>query len=92
MRGDGAAAGLNRPAITATVICACAMQGLDQTIVNVSVPHIQGSMSAWQDEISWVLTSYIVSSAIALVILAGLPALLLIRRPRRHPVLTAAND
>src|SRR6476646_3906677 len=40
------------------------MQGLDTTIVNVCLPHIQGSMAAAQDQISWVLTSYIVSSAI----------------------------
>src|SRR5579872_7020435 len=40
------------------------MQGLDTTIVNVCLPHIQGSMSVAQDQISWVLTSYIVSSAI----------------------------
>ena len=56
----------NRGLITATVICACVMQGLDTTIVNVSLPHIQGSMSAAQDQISWVLTSYIVSSAITM--------------------------
>jgi MFS transporter, DHA2 family, multidrug resistance protein len=49
---------------TATIICACVMQGLDTTIVNVCLPHIQGSMSASQDQISWVLTSYIVASAI----------------------------
>src|SRR5438046_7317208 len=40
------------------------MQGVDTTIANVALPHIQGSMSASQDQISWVLTSYIVSSAI----------------------------
>src|SRR5205814_6959252 len=51
-------------AITATIICACVMQGVDTTIANVALPHIQGSMSASQDQISWVLTSYIVSSAI----------------------------
>jgi MFS transporter, DHA2 family, multidrug resistance protein len=56
----------NRGAITATVICACVMQGLDTTIVNVCLPHIQGSMSASQDQISWILTSYIVASAIAM--------------------------
>jgi DHA2 family multidrug resistance protein len=54
----------NRGAITATVIVACVMQGVDTTIANVALPHIQGSMSASQDQISWVLTSYIVSSAI----------------------------
>jgi MFS transporter, DHA2 family, multidrug resistance protein len=55
---------LNRGMITATVICACVLQGIDTTIANVALPHIQGSMSASQDQISWVLTSYIVASAI----------------------------
>src|ERR1700722_6744544 len=54
----------NRAMITATVISACVLQGIDTTIANVALPHIQGSMSASQDQISWVLTSYIVSSAI----------------------------
>ena len=64
VRGESGPPVANRGAITATVICACIMQGLDTTIVNVCLPHIQGSMSAAQDQISWVLTSYIVSSAI----------------------------
>src|ERR1700752_86741 len=40
------------------------MQGIDNTIANVALPHIQGSLSAAQDQIAWVLTSYIVSAAI----------------------------
>ena len=64
MRGEGALPVANRGAIIATVIVACVMQGVDTTIANVALPHIQGSMSASQDQISWVLTSYIVSSAI----------------------------
>ena len=64
MRGLRGETTSNRAAITATVITACVMQGLDTTIVNVCLPHIQGSMSAAQDQISWILTSYIVSSAI----------------------------
>ena len=40
------------------------MQALDTTIANVALPHMQGSMSATQDQISWVLTSYIVAAAI----------------------------
>jgi len=56
----------NRGMITATVICACVLQGIDTTIANVALPHIQGSMSAAQDQISWVLTSYIVASAITM--------------------------
>src|SRR6516162_7247950 len=64
VRGETQPPVANRGAMTATVICACVMQGLDTTIVNVCLPHIQGSMSASQDQISWVLTSYIVASAI----------------------------
>ena len=40
------------------------MQGVDNTIANVALPHIQGSLSASQDQIAWVLTSYIVAAAI----------------------------
>ncbi len=66
MIGASEAPAANRAATTATIICACVMQGLDTTIVNVCLPHIQGSMSASQDQISWVLTSYIVASAITM--------------------------
>lgn len=54
----------NRPAITACVSLATLMQALDTTIANVALPHIQGSVSASQDEIGWVLTSYITAAAI----------------------------
>jgi DHA2 family multidrug resistance protein len=40
------------------------MQALDNTIANVALPRIQGSLSATQDQMSWVLTSYIVAAAI----------------------------
>jgi DHA2 family multidrug resistance protein len=40
------------------------MQALDTTIANVALPHIQGSLSATQDQMTWVLTSYIVAAAI----------------------------
>ena len=66
MRGESAPPVPNRAATTATIICACVMQGVDTTIANVCLPHIQGSVSASQDQISWVLTSYIVSSAITM--------------------------
>jgi DHA2 family multidrug resistance protein len=54
----------NRGAITALVILAALMQTLDTTIVNVALPYMQGSVSANQDQIDWVLTSYIAASAI----------------------------
>ena len=40
------------------------MQVLDTTIANVALPNMQGSLGAAQDQITWVLTSYIVASAI----------------------------
>src|SRR4029077_16570226 len=66
MRGEGPPTPIvaHRGLMTATIICACVLQGIDTTIANVALPHIQGSMSAAQDQISWVLTSYIVASAI----------------------------
>jgi DHA2 family multidrug resistance protein len=53
-----------RRLITASVMAATVMNSLDTTIANVALPHIQGSLSASADEISWVLTSYIVAAAI----------------------------
>jgi DHA2 family multidrug resistance protein len=50
--------------LTICVIVATLMQSLDSTIANVALPYMQGSMSASQDEINWVLTSYIVAAAI----------------------------
>ena len=40
------------------------MQSLDNTIANVALPRIQGSLSTTQDQMSWVLTSYIIAAAI----------------------------
>jgi DHA2 family multidrug resistance protein len=56
--------GANRAAITVCVILATLMQALDTTIANVALPYMQGSVSASQDQIDWVLTSYIVAAAI----------------------------
>ena len=53
-----------RTLITISIMMASLMQVLDTTIANVALPHIQGSLSASQDQIAWVLTSYIVASAI----------------------------
>jgi len=50
--------------ITASVMAATIMNALDSTIANVALPHMQGSVQASQEEITWVLTSYIVSAAI----------------------------
>ncbi|MGH7154748.1 MAG: DHA2 family efflux MFS transporter permease subunit, partial [Acetobacteraceae bacterium] len=50
--------------ITACAIGATVLQLLDQTIANVALPYMQGSLSASFDEITWVLTSYITAAAI----------------------------
>src|SRR5580765_8629413 len=54
----------NRIPITGALMLATLMNSLDTTIANVALPHIQGSVSASADQITWVLTSYIVSAAI----------------------------
>jgi DHA2 family multidrug resistance protein len=58
------AATLNRPLITVAVMSATVMQVLDTTIVNVALPQMQGNLGTTSDQISWVLTSYLVASAI----------------------------
>ena len=64
MPAEGAPVAVNRAAITFCVILATLMQALDTTIANVALPYMQGSVSASQDQIAWVLTSYIVAAAI----------------------------
>ncbi len=56
---------LNRFMVTLSIMLATIMQTLDSTIANVALPHMAGSLSASQDQIMWVLTSYIVAAAIA---------------------------
>src|SRR3978361_1950843 len=56
--------GLPRTIVTVCAMTATIMQALDTTIANVALPYMQGSLSASLDQINWVLTSYIVASAI----------------------------
>src|SRR5271163_5060304 len=50
--------------LTASMMLAVVMTALDTTIANVALPHMQGELSGTQDEMGWVLTSYIVATAI----------------------------
>jgi DHA2 family multidrug resistance protein len=52
--------------VTVGVMTAVLLQVLDTTIANVALPHMQASLGATQESINWVLTSYIIASAIAL--------------------------
>src|SRR6267378_4227776 len=53
-------------AITFTVMVVAFMQILDTSVTNVILPHLQGSMSAGLDEVSWVITSYLAANAIVI--------------------------
>lgn len=53
-----------RGLVTLAIMLATIMQVLDTTIANVALPHMQGSLSSTQEQVTWVLTSYIVASAI----------------------------
>lgn len=61
-------------ALTAAVMAAMVMQVLDTTIANVALPHMQASLGATQDSISWVLTSYILATAIMIPLSGWLAA------------------
>ena len=51
-------------ALTVCIMMATVMQALDTTIANVALPYMQGSLATTQDQVNWVLTSYIVAAAI----------------------------
>jgi len=53
-----------RGMITVCMVAAPLLQTLDSTIANVALPHMEGSLSATTDQISWVLTSYLIAAAI----------------------------
>jgi len=53
-----------RAIVSACTVLATLMQALDTTIANVALPYMQGSFAAAPDQITWVLTSYIVAAAI----------------------------
>jgi len=65
---------------TAGLMLAVVMQALDSTIANVALPHMQGSLSASPEQVTWVLTSYILASAV-MTPLTGWLALKVGRKP-----------
>lgn len=62
----------SRAMIMASVMLAMIMSTIDATIVNVALPHMQGSLSAAQDQITWILTSYIIAQTLATPLVAWL--------------------
>ncbi len=57
---------VNKWLITFAVMLPTLMEIIDTSVANVALPHMQGSFSAGADEITWVLTSYLVSNAVVL--------------------------
>src|ERR1700759_1807483 len=63
-RADEEIAPAVRVMLTVCVMMATIMQALDTTIANVAPPYMQGALSTTQDQVNWVLTSYIVAAAL----------------------------
>ncbi len=59
---------VNKWVVALSVMLPTFIEVMDTSVVNVSLPHIQGSMNAGVDEVTWVLTSYLVSNAIIIPI------------------------
>jgi MFS transporter, DHA2 family, multidrug resistance protein len=68
MATQAAAEAINPWIIAISVMLSTFMEVLDTTVVNVSLPHIAGNLSATVDEATWALTSYLVANAIILPI------------------------
>jgi len=56
----------NKWIVTIAVMLAATMEVIDTSIANVALPHMQGTLSASVDEITWVITSYLVANAIVI--------------------------
>ena len=69
-----------RGLLVGSVMLATLMQALDTTIANVALPDMQGSLSTTQDQVAWVLTSYIVAAAILIPVTGWLAGVLGRRR------------
>src|SRR3546814_11746625 len=76
-----------RGLLTVAVMGASIMQILDTTIANVAIPHMQSALGATSETVPWVLTSYILASAIAMPITGWLAG----RIGRPGPVLGAVR-
>src|SRR5512133_647622 len=57
---------INKWLITITVMLPAIMEIIDTSVANVALPHMQGSLNAPTDEVTWVLTSYLVANAVVL--------------------------
>lgn len=73
-------AGPSRALLSASTMLSVLLYAIDTTVANVALPVMQGSLSATREQVSWVLTSYLIASAVALPGLGALEARLGLRR------------
>jgi DHA2 family multidrug resistance protein len=70
----------NRALLTASTILSVLLYAIDTTVANVALPVMQGSLAATREQVAWVLTSYLIASAVALPALGAITARLGLRR------------
>ncbi|MFM7396322.1 MAG: DHA2 family efflux MFS transporter permease subunit [Gammaproteobacteria bacterium] len=70
----------NRTLLSLSTVLAVLLYAIDTTVANVALPVIQGSLAATREQVAWVLTSYLIASAIALPALGAVEARLGLRR------------
>ena len=70
----------NRTLLSLSTVLAVLLYAIDTTVANVALPVIQGSLSATREQVAWVLTAYLIASAIALPALGAVEARLGLRR------------
>lgn len=71
---ESGAKGNNRRLITLGIILSTFMSAIDTTVANIALPHMQGSLSASPEQITWVITSYIVATAVTIPVSGWLAA------------------
>jgi DHA2 family multidrug resistance protein len=64
--GEGPISGTRKWAITLSVMMVTVMQVLDTSVTNVALPHMQGSLSASVEEMSWVISAFLAANAVVI--------------------------
>ncbi|MFO1427991.1 MAG: DHA2 family efflux MFS transporter permease subunit [Steroidobacteraceae bacterium] len=85
--GAGRKAGLHRLVLSTATTFATLLYAIDITVANVALPTIQGNMAATREQVSWIITSYLVASATTLPALGAVTARLGLRRAMLWSVL-----
>ena len=71
---------IHRGPLTLGILLSALMSALDTTVANIALPHIQGNLSASPEQITWVITSYIIATAVTIPVSGWLAARFGLRR------------